>query len=57
MVLPEVGYEKAKQITDEFLAKSQKIKDETLKAESGLYISGGATYFNETDSQRDIGSL
>jgi len=54
MILPECDYIKAKQIVSSFLEKSEDIKPDELKTLKEFYISGGATYFNEKDNQKDI---
>lgn len=54
MILPETNYEKTKQIIDNFLEKTEKIKSNELRNIKEFYLSGGATYFEEKDNQKDI---
>lgn len=54
MILPETNYDQSKKIVDTFLKKAQELKPQELKEVKEFYISGGATYFNEKDTQKDI---
>lgn len=54
MILPATSYESAKKITDEFIKKTEEIKPDELKSIKEFYISGGATYYDEKDNQKDI---
>lgn len=54
MILPEVNYESAKKIVNKFIQKANDILPNELRKISEFYISGGATYFDEKDKQKDI---
>ncbi len=54
MILPEADYEKTKKIVYDFLEKTEAALPDELRKISNFYISGGATYFNERDKQKDI---
>ncbi|MBL0709258.1 MAG: EAL domain-containing protein [Sulfurimonas sp.] len=54
MILPETNYEKAEKIVDDFLKEADKALPDELRKISEFYISGGATYFDEKDKQKDI---
>jgi len=54
MILPNTDYIKSKQIVDDFLNKANDILPNELRKLKDFYISGGATYYNEEDTQKDI---
>jgi EAL domain-containing protein (putative c-di-GMP-specific phosphodiesterase class I)/GGDEF domain-containing protein len=54
MILPESDYIKARKIVDLFLLKANDALPNELRKIKKFYISGGATYFDENDKQKDI---
>lgn len=54
MILPQTNYNETKSLIKKFLAQCEKIKQEELKEIKEFYISGGATYFDENDNQKEI---
>lgn len=54
MILPSTDYIKSKEIVDNFLNKANDALPNELRKLKDFYISGGATYFNEQDQQKDI---
>lgn len=54
MILPEIDYNVAKKIVNNFLKKADDALPNELRKESKFFISGGATYFDENDRQSDI---
>jgi diguanylate cyclase (GGDEF)-like protein len=54
MILPQTSYKKTQRIITRFLQKCEQIKQPELKDVKEFYISGGATYFDENDNQKDI---
>ena len=54
MILPETDYEKTKKIINTFLKKADDALPNELRKIPKFYISGGATYFDEKDKQKDI---
>ena len=54
IILPNTNYEKTKQIVEEFFELSNKIKSEKLKNIKEFYISAGATYYDDEDTQKEI---
>ena len=54
MILPESDYIKARKIVDLFLLKANDALPNELRKIKKFYISGGATYFDEKDKQKDI---
>ncbi len=54
MILPKTDYKKAKVIVNSFLTQAEDELPNELRKIRDFYICGGATYFNETDKQKDI---
>ena len=54
IILPSTDYAKSKEIADNFLIKANDVLPNELRKITEFYISGGATYFNESDKQKDI---
>ena len=54
LILPNTSYEQSKKITHTILNQLHDILPNELRKLTQFYISGGATYFNEKDKQKDI---
>ncbi len=54
MILPDTDYHEAKKIIDIFLLETENLKKRILGDIEDFYIIGGATYYNEKDTQKDI---
>ena len=54
MILPKTDYVESQKILDEFMLQVKNALCDDLKKINSFYISVGATYFNEQDSQKDI---
>ncbi|WP_024955897.1 bifunctional diguanylate cyclase/phosphodiesterase [Sulfurospirillum arcachonense] len=54
MILPETNYENTKKIINHFLQSAEDITPNELRKIPDFFISGGATYYNEEDNQKEI---
>lgn len=54
IILPQVDYDLAKKIAEDFLQKAQNLQPDILKDMEDFYILAGATYYDENDKQKDI---
>ncbi len=54
MILPSTDYSKTQVLVEKFLEKSQEIKSDDIKAQKDFYIYAGATFYDETDKQKEI---
>jgi len=54
MILPETDYDQAQKIVTSFLKHADDSLPNELRKVPRFYISGGATYFDEKDKQKDI---
>ncbi|NPA73871.1 MAG: diguanylate cyclase, partial [Epsilonproteobacteria bacterium] len=54
VILPDTDYKKTKSIMEDFIAKAEKIKKETVGDFKNLFIVGGATYYSEKDNIKNI---
>jgi len=54
MILPQTDYKSTKKIVNDFMKNANDALPNELRKIKNFYISGGATYFDEKDKQKDI---